>query len=218
MKRELKKYLKKHLIKKKKNFFLIIFELICTPFILLKSSFSLKKILNTNEEDYEITSEKTLKDIYIPDKENNDYNEIYDYEKNNDFEDFTNKIDDRNIKNFIQKHNEYNDFQTTLFKMIDERKMKDSDVYNKVHIDRRHFAKIRNDKLYHPSKNTIILLGIALELNENELENLLQSASYALPKNNKYDLIIRFCFINKIYNIKEINELLEEYDCKLFNY
>ena len=123
-----------------------------------------------------------------------------------------------NIKDFIDKHEEYNDFQTMLFKLIDNRNLKDSDVYNKVHIDRRLFSKIRSDKNYHPSKETIILLGIALELTENELDALLESASYSLPKNNEYDLIIRFCFINKIFKITSINELLYEYNCKLFNY
>lgn len=102
--------------------------------------------------------------------------------------------------------------------MIDDRNLKDSDVYNKVHIDRRLFSKIRNDKKYHPSKETVILLGLSLELNEQEIDILLNSASYSLPKNNRYDLIIRFCFINKIYKIPTINELLFDYNCKLFDY
>lgn len=122
------------------------------------------------------------------------------------------------IQDFIDQHEKFNDFQTMLFKLIDERNLKDSDVYNKVHIDRRLFSKIRSDKNYHPSKETIILLAIALELKENELEELLDSASYSLPKNNKYDLIIRFCFINKIFKLADVNELLHEYNCKLFNY
>ncbi len=126
--------------------------------------------------------------------------------------------DSSNIQNFITQHENFNNFQTMLFKLIDERNLKDSDVYNKVHIDRRLFSKIRSNKNYHPSKETIILLAIALELKENELEELLDSASYSLPKNNKYDLIIRFCFINKIFNLADINELLYEYNCKLFNY
>lgn len=123
-----------------------------------------------------------------------------------------------NVKDYIDKHEQYNDFQTMLFKLIDDRNLKDSDVYNKVHIDRRLFSKIRSDKNYHPSKETIVLLAIALELTEEELDKLLDSASYALPKNNKYDLIIRFCFINKIFKLSDINELLFEYNCKLFNY
>lgn len=130
----------------------------------------------------------------------------------------TNQKECSSIKEFIDKHDDYNDFQTMLFKLIDDRNLKDSDVYNKVHIDRRLFSKIRSDKNYHPSKETIILLAIALELSEKELDNLLDSASYSLPKNNKYDLIIRFCFINKIFKLTDINELLDEYGCRLFNY
>ena len=121
------------------------------------------------------------------------------------------------INDFLQQKDDYSNFQTMLFKLIDDRNLKDSDVYNKVHMDRRLFSKIRNDN-YHPSKETIILLGIALELSEKEIEELLESASYSLPKNNHYDLIIRFCFINKIFKLEEINELLDKYHCKLFSY
>ena len=123
-----------------------------------------------------------------------------------------------NIKDYIESHSDYSDFQTMLFKLIDERNLKDSDVYNKVHLDRRLFSKIRSDKNYHPSKETVLLLAIALELSEKELDELLDSASYSLPKNNEYDLIIRFCFINKIFKLSNINELLDEYHCKLFSY
>ena len=104
-----------------------------------------------------------------------------------------------------------------LFKFIDERNLKDSDVYNKVHIDRRLFSKIRSDQEYHPSKETVILLSLSLELNENELISFLDSASYSLPKNNIFDLIIRFCFKEKIYDVNKVNELLFEYGCKTLN-
>ena len=87
-----------------------------------------------------------------------------------------------NIKDYIDKHDQYSDFQTMLFKLIDDRNLKDSDVYNKVNLDRRLFSKIRSNKKYHPSKETIILLAIALELSEQELDILLESASYSLPK------------------------------------
>lgn len=123
------------------------------------------------------------------------------------------------ISDYINEHKDkYNDFQTLLFKLIDEKNLKDSDVYNKVHIDRRLFSKIRSDSNYHPSKGTVILLGLSLELTEDEIDKLLDSASYSLPKNSYYDLIIRFCFINKIYKLKDVNDLLDEYHCKLFNY
>ena len=76
------------------------------------------------------------------------------------------------IEQFIEEKMDNNKFQTLLFDYIDSRNLKDSDVYNKVNMDRRLFSKLRN-KDYHPSKETVILLGLALELNENELEDLL---------------------------------------------
>lgn len=120
------------------------------------------------------------------------------------------------IDNYIDENKNDNKFQKLLFNYIDGKDLKDSDVYNKVHIDRRLFSKIRSDKDYHPSKETIILLGLSLELSENEIEELLESASYSLPKNNIYDLIIRFCFVEGIYRIDDVNELLDSYNCKCF--
>lgn len=122
-----------------------------------------------------------------------------------------------NIDSYINNQKNDNKFQKLLFKFIDDRNLKDSDVYNKVNLDRRLFSKIRSDVNYHPSKETIILLAISLELKEKELIDLLDSASYSLPKNNYFDLIIRFCFIEGIYDVIKINELLNDYGCKLLN-
>ena len=119
------------------------------------------------------------------------------------------------IDDYINENKEDNKFQKLLFKLIDEKDLKDSDVYNKVNIDRRLFSKIRSDVDYHPTKETVIKLGLSLELDEKGMEELLSSASYALPKNNVFDLIIRFCLIEKIYDINKVNELLYDYECNL---
>ena len=120
------------------------------------------------------------------------------------------------IDNYIDDNKEDNKFQKILFSYIDNKGLKDSDVYNKVNIDRRLFSKIRNDN-YHPGKDTIIKLAIALNLDINELEELLSSASYSLPKNNERDLIIRFSFINNIYNIDTINDFLYDYNVDILD-
>ncbi len=149
------------------------------------------------------------------------WNKVFDYLGSDDVDlgecDFKCEKSCSSVKDYIDKHEQYSDFQTMLFKLIDDRNLKDSDVYNKVNLDRRLFSKIRSNKKYHPSKETVILLAVALELSEEELDRLLESASYSLPKNNKFDLIIRFCFINKIFKLTDINELLHEYACKLLN-
>ena len=117
------------------------------------------------------------------------------------------------INDYIDSNKE-DSFQLKLFELIDKKGLKDSDVYNKANIDRRLFSKIRSNKDYHPSKETIILLGLSLELSESEIEELLKSASYSLPKNNTFDLIIRFCFMENIYDINQVNEFLYDHNCK----
>ncbi len=123
-----------------------------------------------------------------------------------------------NISSYINQEKEEDTFQSKLFKMIDEKQLKDSDVYNKVNMDRRLFSKIRSNRDYHPSKETIILLGLALECSEEEIEDLLRSASYSLPKNTTYDLIIRFCFKEHIYDLSQMNEFLYDHNCRPLNY
>ena len=105
--------------------------------------------------------------------------------------------------------------------MIDERGLEETAVYKKANIDRRLFSKIRSDINYHPSKDTIILLGMSLELSEKEIEDLLGSASYSLLYTNASDKIIRYFFRNKIYDIAKLNSMLDsfskEYKCKPLN-
>ncbi len=117
------------------------------------------------------------------------------------------------VKDFINQAKE-DSFSSYLFSLIDQKGWKDSDLYHKAHIDRRLFSKIRNEN-YHPSKETVIALGLALELTTSEFEKLLTKASFSLPKNTIFDLIIRFCIQEHIYNIMEVNQLLSEYSCPL---
>ena len=122
---------------------------------------------------------------------------------------------EESVDSYINDNKDDNKFQKLLFKYIDEKGLKDSDVYNNAYVDRRLFSKIRSNESYHPSKETVIALAASLNLNIKELEDLLASASYYLPKNNKFDLIIRFCFEKSIYDIDVINDFLYDHECNL---
>ncbi|MEE3342615.1 MAG: hypothetical protein VZS44_00820 [Bacilli bacterium] len=122
-----------------------------------------------------------------------------------------------NVDDFINNNLDDNNFRNLLFKYIDNKNLKDSDVYNKVNLDRRLFSKIRCNNNYKPSKDTVILLSLSLELSIDELDKLLNSANYSLSNNSISDLIIKFCFLNNIYNINTINEYLYNHKCKTLN-
>lgn len=84
---------------------------------------------------------------------------------------------------------------------------KDSYIYNKANIDRRLFSKFRYGN-YNLSKNNLLKLCIALELNIDETNKVLGSAGYILSTNKDFDLVLRYFIMNKDYNLQKINEKL----------
>jgi hypothetical protein len=103
-------------------------------------------------------------------------------------------------------------FQKKLFQLIDASGESDPEVYKRANIDRKLFAKIRKDENYRPSRKTAIALALALKLSLKEAMDLLERAGYALSKTMIFDLIIRYCFENQVYDIIEVNSILFQFD------
>lgn len=120
----------------------------------------------------------------------------------------------RNIDNLMDQLEET--FSQRLLRMIDERGMTDSEVYTKAYVDRRHFSKIRKDVNYVPNKKTVLAFTIALELSLDEAKDLLASAGFALSRSSKTDIIVANFLQNKIYDMFEINDVLDAYGQPVF--
>lgn len=120
----------------------------------------------------------------------------------------------RNIDDLINQMEET--FSQRLLRMIDERGMTDSEAYTKAYVDRRHFSKIRKDVDYTPNKKTVLAFAIALELSLDEAKDLLRSAGFALSRSSKTDVIVAYFLQNKIYDMFEINDVLDAYGQPVF--
>jgi hypothetical protein len=99
-------------------------------------------------------------------------------------------------------------FVDEVIRHIRIRNLRDSEVYKAADIDRRLFSKMMSDRNYKPSKDTALAIAFALYLSLNETKDLLERAGYTLSHSNKRDIVIEYFFVEEIYKISDINEVL----------
>ena len=117
---------------------------------------------------------------------------------------------------FISTEKNTLNFQNTLQQLIADRKVENATIYKKACIDKKFFSKIISNKDYVPKKHTVMALGLALELPLKEYEAFLASAGYAFMPSSRFDLIIKYCVINQIYNIVRVDVILNDHGEECF--
>ena len=121
------------------------------------------------------------------------------------------------IQDLLNERTHAETFTEYMLRIIAEKGLSETEVYHSVFMDRKLFNKIRNDANYQPSKRTALLIAIALKLSVQEAQELLGKAGFALTHCSKTDLIIECCMLNGIYDIIEINEMLDAFGLQTLN-
>ena len=115
------------------------------------------------------------------------------------------------LQQFInEKHTGNETFVEMLLRLIDERNLKDTEVYKRANLDRKYFSKLRCNKNYKPKKKVVCALALALRLDNATCKKLVKKAGYILTSASKFDLTIRYCIENGIYDLTQVNEMLDE--------
>ncbi|MDO4204206.1 MAG: hypothetical protein Q4D07_06920 [Selenomonadaceae bacterium] len=102
-------------------------------------------------------------------------------------------------------------FSQSLLRMITQKDLKDSDVYNRANISRQLFSKIRKDIDYQPTKKTVFALIIAMKLNIDEAKDLLEKAGFSFSPSKKEDFVVQYFIEEENYDIFLLNEVLEHF-------
>ena len=118
------------------------------------------------------------------------------------------------LEEFISKHRttkeKTSSFVEYLYSLMNKYGFDNpSDLYNKANISRQLWSSIISEKS-NPSLNVCLKIAFALKATNHECKYLLKKAGYTLASSNKFALIIRYAIENKIYDIDDVNDLLEK--------
>ncbi len=88
----------------------------------------------------------------------------------------------------------------------------EAELYKKAEVNRATYSKIRSMRKtkYRPGKPTVIKLCLALELDEKQTQEMLNSVGYGMSNSSLVDKIIMFFIKHKIYDIFEIDATIHD--------
>lgn len=81
-------------------------------------------------------------------------------------------------------------------------------AYKRAGVSRQVYSRIVASNDAKVDKRTTMLFCIGLQLSIDEAELLMKSAGYAFSDTIPEDMVFRYCILNKIWNLDDINEML----------
>ena len=120
------------------------------------------------------------------------------------------------LKTYIHKLKKSSFVDLLLFFMR-EKDLDSPTVYKRALMDRKLFSKLISDPTYRPSKKVVCTLALAIHLDQKESKTLIKRAGYILTSGSVFDLTIRYCIEHKIYDVYQVQALIEKGNLTLFD-
>jgi len=120
------------------------------------------------------------------------------------------------LKSYIHKLKKSSFVDLLLFFMR-EKELYSPTVYKRALMDRKLFSKLVSDRGYKPSKKMVCRLALALHLDAKDSKSFIKRAGFILTSGSVFDLTIRYCIENNIYDIYQVEALLEKEHLTFFD-
>ena len=102
-------------------------------------------------------------------------------------------------------------FSETVIRLVSERFRTQTAFCEQAGLSKQLFQKMKADPAYIPRKRTALACVIGLEMAPDEADSLLRRGSYSLSRSSITDVIVSFFLNKRIFDIRLINEALDEY-------
>ena len=108
-------------------------------------------------------------------------------------------------------------FQDRLKKIMQIKKLKDTDVYKSINMNEKTFNKVKNAKSDTSiSYDNAVMIAFGLKLSFDQMVKFVNSSGKGFRNCGKRDEIVREFFENENYDIDELNDRLEKEGEKVF--
>lgn len=110
---------------------------------------------------------------------------------------------------WYHNHGDPENFQEIVSLYLKERKLNQDTICKKYGLSSDIF-RIRGEQTSPLNKWEAVSICLGLKLNLSETRALLKKAGFALTNSFESDLVIRYCIVNKLYNLSDINYILDK--------
>ncbi len=166
-----------------------------------------------SEADKKVSNEETDKNLFVARNEGDAFFEgtmrcSTRYSGNDDF---------MKLYNEVRSNCNSNQFATKVFEIMDRHNIeKSSTVYNNVMLRRQDFSRVTSFRCKNITRPLVWRIIVGLKCNLEEAEEVLNSAGYTIQEKFRLDIIMKYCIERKIYDIRAINAILNEFEMEVF--